>query len=121
MSYTNTYDPQPIPTFVEKYRSRQAHEAARWIAEALGWITLYVSPDEAFTAEELLPSIAEDGDAPACEPVEAFPFVLELAATLAGYAMSALTSGAPPNEFQERQARSALAVILGDDHADLLE
>ena len=78
------------------------------------YFTLYASPDEAYTAEHLVPAIAEENNAPTSSPAEVFPFVLELAAVLADFALSALCDGPPPNEYVERQTRSALELILGE-------
>jgi hypothetical protein len=112
---------KPIPTLTEKYHGKQALDAARWIGDALWWITLNVSPDEAFTAAELVPAMAEDGNLPTSSPAEVFPFVLELTATLVDYALAALAPGAPPDEHTVRQTRSALELILGDEYANFFE
>jgi hypothetical protein len=114
--------PIEIPMLAEKYHGKRALDAAECIGNALWWFTCYASPDEDFTADHLIESMAAEdwGDVPTSSPTEVFPFVLELAATLADFALSSLWDGPPPNEHEERQARSALKLILGD-YADLLE
>jgi hypothetical protein len=107
---------EPIPMFAEKYHGKRALDAAEWIGDALSWFTCCASPDEEFTADHLIESMGEDwGGVPTSSPAEVFPFVLELAATLADFALLSLWDGPPPNEYQERHARSALKLILGDD------
>jgi hypothetical protein len=111
------------PMLAEKYHGKRALDAAEWIGDALWWFTNHESPDEDFTAEELIKSMSEPnfaGGLPTSSPTEVFPFVLELAAALADFALLSLWDGPPPDEYEERQARSALKLILGKN-ADLLE
>ena len=113
------------PMLAEKYHGKRAHDAAEWISYALWWFTCYGSPDEdftEFTADQLIEGMAaeyfHDG-VPTSSPTVVFPFVLELLATLADIALLSLWDDSL-RRAQERQARSALKLILGDN-ADLLE
>lgn len=119
----NNAEPIPIliPMLAEKYHGKRALDAAEWIGDALWWFICHGSPDEDFTAEELIPAMAEDGALPSSSAAEVFPFLLELAATLADFALTSLSAGPPPNEYEEQEARSALKLILGDWFADFIE